>query len=218
MTTFAVRASVELETKLTSVERLGEYAHDVKREAAPIVPENRPPESWPDEGRIEFEGVEMRYRPELPLVLKGVNLIVEPLNKVGIAGRTGSGKSSLAVALFRISELSAGKIVIDGIDISKLGLDDLRSRLGMIPQDPMIFSGTIRFNLDPFNRKTDAELWTALKNVQLKDPVSNLDGESLLRFDSDELCLSLQFGISLSVETYEWELFMSCRRSRCYCG
>eukprot|EP00188_Purpureofilum_apyrenoidigerum_P005889 Plantae.Rhodophyta-Purpureofilum_apyrenoidigerum.ctg822.p1 GENE.Plantae.Rhodophyta-Purpureofilum_apyrenoidigerum.ctg822~~Plantae.Rhodophyta-Purpureofilum_apyrenoidigerum.ctg822.p1 ORF type:complete len:575 (+),score=70.86 Plantae.Rhodophyta-Purpureofilum_apyrenoidigerum.ctg822:62-1726(+) len=176
VTTFMVRTSVELETKLTSVERMIEYGRNIQSEAAPVVENYRPPQDWPSVGRIEFKDAKLRYRPGLDLVLKGVNFEVDPLWKVGIAGRTGSGKSSLAVALFRLVELAEGSIVIDGIDTSKIGLDDLRSRICMIPQDPVVFSGTIRFNVDPFNQKSDAEIWDALELVQMKNVITRLEG------------------------------------------
>jgi len=177
VTTFMVRSSVELETKLTSVERMVEYGRDIETEAAPIVDDYRPPDNWPSVGKIEFNDVSLRYRPGLDLVLKDVNFEVDPLWKVGIAGRTGSGKSSLAVALFRLVEKAGGSVIIDGIDTSKIGLDDLRSRICMIPQDPVVFSGTVRFNVDPFSQKSDAEIWDALDHVQLRNVISNLEGK-----------------------------------------
>ncbi|KAJ8905437.1 hypothetical protein NDN08_001944 [Rhodosorus marinus] len=173
---FMVRGAVDLETKLTSVERQVEYSKDVEREAESIIPDNRPPDNWPNEGRVEFKGFKMRYRPELDLALKGVDLSVDPLWKVGIAGRTGSGKSSLTVSLFRLVEKAEGSILIDGIDISTIGLKDLRSKLGIIPQDPVIFSGTVRLNIDPLHTRTDAELWNVLELVQLKQVIANLFG------------------------------------------
>ena len=115
--------------------------------------------SWPAEGRLEFRDVQLRYREGLDLVLKGISFAASPREKIGVVGRTGAGKSSLMLALFRLVELSGGSIIIDGIDISTIGLHDLRSKLSIIPQDPTLFTGTVRSNLDPFNEHSDNELW-----------------------------------------------------------
>ncbi|KAF2317861.1 hypothetical protein GH714_041180 [Hevea brasiliensis] len=126
---------------------------------------------WPSSGLIKFEDVVLRYRPELPPVLHGLSFIVSPSDKVGIVGRTGAGKSSMLNALFRIVELERGRILIDGCDTAKFGLMDLRKVLGIIPQSPVLFSGTVRFNLDPFNEHNDADLWEALERAHLKDVI-----------------------------------------------
>ncbi|TMW54988.1 hypothetical protein Poli38472_014759 [Pythium oligandrum] len=126
---------------------------------------------WPRTGAITFENVTMRYRPELELVLKDVSFTVKSGEKIGVCGRTGSGKSSLMSVLFRIVECASGRVLIDGVDISTLSVLALRSRLTIIPQDPMLFSGSLRVNLDPFDEKTDAELWDVLKKVHLFDVV-----------------------------------------------
>lgn len=125
------------------------------------------PAAWPTEGRLEVEGLVVRYAPDLPPVLKGLSFTVAKNQRIGVVGRTGAGKSSLTLALFRFLEASAGSISIDGVDISTIGLHDLRSRLAIIPQDPVLFSGTLRSNLDAFDDHTDTELYDALERVQL---------------------------------------------------
>ncbi len=130
--------------------------------------------AWPEEGKVEFEDYETRYRPGMDLVLRNVTMAVRPGEKVGVCGRTGAGKSSLSMALFRIIEASGGRILVDGVDIATVGLQKLRSRMTIIPQDPVLFSGTLRFNLDPSERASDQDLWKALENSHLKDHVQGL--------------------------------------------
>ena len=125
------------------------------------------PAAWPTEGRLEVEGLVVRYAPDLPPVLKGLSFTIAKNQRIGVVGRTGAGKSSLTLALFRFLEASAGSIHIDGLDISKIGLHDLRSRLAIIPQDPVLFSGTLRSNLDAFDKHSDIELYDALERVHL---------------------------------------------------
>ncbi|XP_022785081.1 multidrug resistance-associated protein 1-like [Stylophora pistillata] len=170
---WAVRMTSELETQLVSVERVKEYS-ETDTEARWIIPENRPPDDWPFTGRIVMEQFDLRYREGLPLVLKQISCDIKPGEKVGIVGRTGAGKSSLALALFRILERAGGKITIDGVDIATLGLQDLRSRITIIPQDPVLFSGDLRLNLDPFSKFTDDQLWHVLEVSHLKNFVSGL--------------------------------------------
>lgn len=129
-----------------------------------------PPAAWPTEGRIEVNDLVVGYAPDLPPVLKGLTFSVERNERIGVVGRTGAGKSSLTLALFRFLEARSGTIHIDGLDISKIKLHDLRSRLAIIPQDPVLFSGTIRSNLDPFDHHTDAELRDCLERVHLVSP------------------------------------------------
>ncbi|EPS42274.1 hypothetical protein H072_3753 [Dactylellina haptotyla CBS 200.50] len=148
------------------VERLKEYL-EIEQEADDIIPDSRPPQDWPSEGAVSFQKYSTRYRADLDLVLKEVSFDVKPCEKVGIVGRTGAGKSSLALALFRALEAEAGSILIDDIDISKIGLKDLREGITMVPQDPTLFTGTIRSNLDPFGIHTDEEVFNALREVQL---------------------------------------------------
>ncbi|KAG1721144.1 putative YOR1-ABC transporter [Suillus lakei] len=129
----------------------------------------RPPAQWPEHGAVDFNNVMVAYRPGLPNVLRGISVKVRGGEKIGVIGRTGAGKSSLMLSLFRIVELSGGSVAIDGVDISTIGLTDLRSKISIIPQDPILFSGTIRSNLDPFAQHGDAELWDALHRSCLVD-------------------------------------------------
>jgi len=159
---------------MNSVERIKEY-EDLPQERPAIIDEKRPPAGWPREGGIELQHVHMRYRPETPLVLNDVTVKIMAREKVGIVGRTGAGKSSLMQALFRMVEIESGTIVIDGVDISEIGLTDLRKQLAIIPQDPLVFMGSVRHNLDPFDEHADSEVWEALEMVQLKDHIKSLE-------------------------------------------
>ncbi|CAL8093853.1 unnamed protein product [Calicophoron daubneyi] len=125
--------------------------------------------NWPSKGEIVFENYSTRYREGLQLTLKSLNLIVKPGEKIGVVGRTGAGKSTLTLALFRLIEAAGGRILIDGVDIEKIGLHDLRSKITIIPQDPVIFSGTLKFNLDPTKERSDEELWAALEGAHMKE-------------------------------------------------
>ncbi|TKY71949.1 ABC transporter C family member 2 [Spatholobus suberectus] len=168
--TGVLRLASLAENSLNAVERIGTYI-DLPPEAPSIIDDNRPPPGWPSLGTIRFEDVVLRYRPELPPVLHGLSFTIFPSDKVGIVGRTGAGKSSMLNALFRIVELERGRILIDDYDIAKFGLADLRKVLGIIPQSPVLFSGTVRFNLDPFSEHNDADLWEALERAHLKDVI-----------------------------------------------
>jgi ATP-binding cassette, subfamily C (CFTR/MRP), member 1 len=171
-----VRCFTGTETNMTSVERLVQY-QQIQREAArvrPAVDPRRGPDSWPRNGRIEFRDFQMKYRDDLPPVLKGINCTINAGEKVGICGRTGAGKSSILLALFRLVEACGGSIWIDGIDISTIGLARLRSSLSIIPQDPVLFTGSVRSNLDPFDEYTDDELWTVLRRCSMAEKISNL--------------------------------------------
>ncbi|OQV12310.1 Multidrug resistance-associated protein 1 [Hypsibius exemplaris] len=163
----------ELEGNIVAVERIKEYT-EVPQEADWVNHMFRPPSEWPTEGKVDFEDYQTRYRPGLDLVLKGLDANIYSGEKIGIVGRTGAGKSSLTLALFRIIEPSGGHIHIDGLDVSRMGLHDLRSRITILPQEPVLFSGTLRLNLDPFGKYTDKEVWTALENSHLKLFVSAL--------------------------------------------
>uniref|UniRef100_A0A7N8X539 ATP-binding cassette sub-family C member 5 n=1 Tax=Mastacembelus armatus TaxID=205130 RepID=A0A7N8X539_9TELE len=171
---FTVRLLTETEARFTSVERINHYIK-VRSEAPRQSPEAAAPAPfWPQQGKITFHDVEMRYRDNLPLVLKKLSFTILPEETIGIVGRTGSGKSSLGVALFRLVELSGGSIVIDGVNIAQIGLNDLRSRLAIIPQEPVLFIGTIRSNLDPWGHYSDSQIWEALEKTHIKEMVSQL--------------------------------------------
>ncbi|XP_008186888.2 probable multidrug resistance-associated protein lethal(2)03659 [Acyrthosiphon pisum] len=170
---WVVRLSAELENQMTSVERVLEYTNVPQESALESAPNKKPSKEWPNKGQIIFSKLYLRYDPETPFVLKNITVTIEATEKIGIVGRTGAGKSSLIGALFRLA-LNEGSIIIDGIEIHELGLHDLRSNLSIIPQEPVLFSGTMRKNLDPFDEYSDHVLWEALNEVELKDVVEDL--------------------------------------------
>ena len=161
-----VRLYAMNEQNMNSIERIKEYL-DVEQEAPPVVDEKQPSASWPSEGAVQFQDYSTRYRVDFEPVLRNINLTIKGGEKVGIVGRTGAGKSSMALALFRALEAEKGSIIVDGVDIGEIGLQDLRERIVMVPQDPTLFSGTVRSNLDPFELHTDEEVFDALRRVQL---------------------------------------------------
>lgn len=161
---WGMRQTAELENQMTSVERVDEYTQ-LKAEP-PLESEPRPSSDWPQNGEIVFDGLTLRYAEGSNVILKGVNLSIKPNEKIGIVGRTGAGKSSIIQALFRLAH-NEGTIKIDGVDISNLGLHDLRQKISIIPQDPILFSGNMRDNLDPFQTKSDDEMWNALEQVSV---------------------------------------------------
>uniref|UniRef100_A0A8D2L2R0 Uncharacterized protein n=1 Tax=Varanus komodoensis TaxID=61221 RepID=A0A8D2L2R0_VARKO len=169
---FWVRKACEIETNGISIERVCEYATIDKE--APWILSKRPPVGWPNEGIIQFVSYQVRYRPDLGLALQDISFQSCKGEKIGIIGRTGAGKSTLTNSLFRILERAGGKIIIDGIDISTIGLHDLRGNLNIIPQDPVLFSGTLKSNLDPLGKYSDFELWEALELCDLKNFVQSL--------------------------------------------
>lgn len=176
----------DVETNIVAVERIKEYG-ETPQEAPWEIPNKTPSLTWPDKGTVIFQNFAVRYRPGLDLVLKGINFTVNGGEKVGIVGRTGAGKSSLTLSLFRyytliskqqtcnkltisrIIEAAQGEIVIDGINISGIGLHALRSRLTIIPQDAVLFSGSLRMNLDPFDKHNDEDVWRSLEHAHLKN-------------------------------------------------
>ncbi|KAG0301825.1 hypothetical protein BGZ98_008023 [Dissophora globulifera] len=163
---FLIRIYADNEMNMNAVERISEYI-DLEEEPPAIIEGSRPPASWPHSGEIEVDHLTVKYGPNTPEVLKDLTFKIKAGEKVGVVGRTGSGKSTLAISLFRFMEPSHGTIRIDGIDIGKIGLHDLRSNLTIIPQDPVLFKGTLRSNLDPFGEREDRELWEALRRSHL---------------------------------------------------
>ncbi|XP_015085480.1 ABC transporter C family member 10-like [Solanum pennellii] len=171
----SVQTQCMLENAIISVERLEQYMH-IPSEHPEFLQDNRPDPSWPSIGKVEIVDLKVRYQPTAPLVLQGISCTIEGGYKVGIVGRTGSGKTTLISALFRLVEPTEGMIIIDGINISTIGIHDLRSSLSIIPQDPMLFSGTVRYNLDPLSEHTDQEIWEVLRKCQLQDVVQQKEG------------------------------------------
>ncbi|XP_065887047.1 ATP-binding cassette sub-family C member 4-like isoform X2 [Dysidea avara] len=172
---FTIRTSAEVENLLVSVERVMGYGKlESEAELMSFSKDKEPSLEWPDKGTIQLDNVDFRYAPHLPYVLKSVSLIIQSGEKIGVVGRTGAGKSSLLAALFRLAE-PEGVFEIDGVQITEIGLHDLRKKVSIIPQDPVLFSGSVRYNLDPFKEHRDDQLWNALEEVQLKDFVSSLD-------------------------------------------
>ncbi|RLN65137.1 hypothetical protein BBJ29_010091 [Phytophthora kernoviae] len=176
---WVMRSVDRTDNAMTSVERLLHFRQIESEDGggrsvteltgAKIKPGSDTIQPWPLRGEIRFEGLRMRYRPELPLVLRGVDLDIAAGEKVGICGRTGAGKSSLMVALFRICDFESGRVFIDDVDITSIKLRELRRSLAIIPQDPVLFSGPLRENLDPFNAYSDERIWAVLAQVHMAD-------------------------------------------------
>ncbi|PKI84023.1 hypothetical protein MVES_001934 [Malassezia vespertilionis] len=167
---FLTRQLTELENEMNSAERLVYYAETLPQEKAQQITETKPPQSWPAEGNVVMENLWLKYRPNLPFVLKGVDLDVKGGQKIGI------------VVLLRISELTEGRICIDGVDVSTIGLEDLRRAIAILPQEPLLFSGTLRSNLDPFDVYDDSRLWDAMQRSYLSSSVQSPDaGEAVLK-------------------------------------
>ncbi|KAG9267770.1 canalicular multispecific organic anion transporter 2 isoform X1 [Astyanax mexicanus] len=167
-----VRMTSDLESNIVAVERVKEYS-ETPPEAPWEVEDKKPPTDWPSEGNVEFADYSVRYREGLDLVLRNISLRVKGGEKIGIVGRTGAGKSSMTLCLFRLLEAAGGEITIDGVKIKEIGLHDLRSKLTIIPQEPVLFSGTLRMNLDPFEKYSDDDMWNALTLSHLHKFVSN---------------------------------------------
>nr|QUF59451.1 ATP-binding cassette transporter Abcc1-6-2 [Brachionus angularis] len=169
-----VRMSADFESNITSVERIKEYLETPHEEPWEIE-SSKPPALWPNEGKVEFKNYSVKYREELDFVLKDINCTIKAGEKIGIVGRTGAGKSSLTLGLFRILESNYGQIDIDGLNIKTIGLHDLRKKLTIIPQDPVLFSGSLRMNLDPFEEYSNDKIWNALEQAHLKEFIQKLD-------------------------------------------
>ncbi|KAF9333900.1 hypothetical protein BG006_003010 [Podila minutissima] len=163
---WVIRMYATNEMNLNSVERLTEYM-ELEEEPPAVIEGSRPPAHWPHAGEIVVDHLVMKYAPDTPAVIKDVSFRIKAGEKIGVVGRTGSGKSTFAISLFRFMEPTSGSITIDGIDITKIGLHDLRTNLTIIPQDPILFKGTLRSNLDPFGEREDRDLWEALRRSHL---------------------------------------------------
>ncbi|KAK2632784.1 hypothetical protein EUGRSUZ_L01082 [Eucalyptus grandis] len=173
---FVTRWYCYLSNYIISVERIKQFMH-ILSEPAAVVENHRPPSSWPSKGRIELQELKLRYRPNAPLVLKGITCTFKEGSRVGVVGRTGSGKTTLISALFRLVEPASGKIYIDGLDITSIGLKDLRMKLSIIPQEPTLFRGSVRTNMDPLGLYSDHDIWMALEKCQLKATISSLPNQ-----------------------------------------
>ncbi|XP_050231387.1 ABC transporter C family member 8 isoform X2 [Mercurialis annua] len=175
-TVFMSRWYCNLANYIISVERIKQFMH-IPPEPPAILENSRPPSSWPFQGRIELQELKIRYRPNAPLVLKGISCVFDEGTRVGVVGRTGSGKTTLISALFRLVEPASGQILIDGLDICSIGLKDLRTKLSIIPQEPTLFRGSVRTNLDPLGLYSDHQIWEALEKCQLKTTISSIPNQ-----------------------------------------
>lgn len=172
---FLTRFYSNLENSIISVERIKQYMN-LPSEPPAVISDKRPHPSWPSEGKIELENLRVKYRQNAPMVLRGITCTFAAGHKVGVVGRTGSGKTTLLSALFRLIDPSSGRILIDDVDISTIGLKDLRMKLSIIPQEPTLFRGSVRSNVDPLGLYTDQDIWEALDKCQLKKTISVLPG------------------------------------------
>lgn len=174
---FLILSSSEFESKGVSLVRIIEYSKLESEAELHKAADAGLDAAWPSQGSIEFESVTLRHRPSLPPALNGFTLKCASGTHTGIVGRSGAGKSTIAVALFRLHELESGRCLIDGVDLAPLGLASVRARaVAIIPQEPLLFKGTVRRSLDPWEQHTDNELWAALKSVDMARAVSEMDG------------------------------------------
>ncbi|KAF9354827.1 hypothetical protein BGX34_010786 [Mortierella sp. NVP85] len=173
---WVIQCFARVENNMNSVERLLYYADELPQEPPAEILDCKPSPTWPSQGQISFQNVSVRYRPGLPLVLKNISFEIPAGYRVGVVGRTGAGKSSLIQTLFLLVDLDTGKVVMDGIETGSIGTADLRSKIAIIPQDPVVFQGTVRYNLDPLGRHTDQELWQALETSDMRSYVQQQEG------------------------------------------
>jgi ABC-type multidrug transport system fused ATPase/permease subunit len=164
---------------MNAVERVEEFS-ELEQEPPAVLEDFRPPDAWPINGSVEFRNLSLKYAPHLPLVLTDLCFTIFANEKIGVVGRTGAGKSSLSMALFRILPFENGQIFIDGIDVSQIGLYDLRSRLTIIPQDPILFEGSLRDNLDPLHEHEDFKIWEAIGETGLLESLQTSSGDANL--------------------------------------
>ncbi|KAI7889871.1 P-loop containing nucleoside triphosphate hydrolase protein [Mucor mucedo] len=201
---WCVRMYAVNEMNMNAIERVHEYL-DVEEEPPTEIPETEPASNWPQQGAMEVKNLVMQYAPENPPVLREVSFKVNPREKIGIVGRTGSGKSTLALSIFRFMDPTSGSIEIDGVDIHTIGLDVLRSRLTIIPQDPVLFSGTLRSNLDPFDQHDDIELWAALKRSHLIDgQTGNTSGDNNVELNNGSTVENINLSSPVSENGSNW--------------
>ncbi|XP_023214799.1 multidrug resistance-associated protein 4-like [Centruroides sculpturatus] len=171
----AIRFTSEVDFQMNSVKRILKYSKLKSEASYESSSDKKPPANWPQKGEIYFDNVSLQYSKDKNIVLKNLTFRIHSGEKIGIVGRTGAGKSSIIASLFRMTE-PTGTITIDGINTKDIGLRDLRSKISIIPQDPMLFTGPLRRNIDPFNEYSDEILWQAIEEVQLKEVISTLPG------------------------------------------